>query len=242
MYDAGSDNALRPAYRRWLPLLLLALFALALYASGLHRYLGFRALAEHRDWLLGEVAALGLWAAAAFVLFYAAAAAVSIPGALFLSVLGGFLFGTVVGAVCDLAGATIGATAVFLVARGSLGPLLRQRAGPFLVRLESGFRRNAVSYLLVLRLVPIFPFFVVNLVAAFLGVRLRVFVLCTLFGMAPGALIYASIGAGLGGVLDRGEMPDLGAIVFEPHFLLPLLALALLASVPVFYRRRAPSQ
>jgi len=235
MHDAGSDRASALTLRRLLPVILLAATALVVYWSGLHRYVTFRAFVEHREWITAEVADLGLWAPLAFVAVYAVSAAISIPGALFLSVLGGFLFGTILGSVCDLAGATLGGTIVFLVARTSFADVLRRRAGPFMRKLEAGFRENAASYLLVLRLVPLFPFWLVNLVPAFFGVRLRVFVLCTFFGMIPAAVIYAGIGAGLGEMLDRGEAPDLGT-VFEPRVLLPMLGLALLAITPALYR------
>ena len=235
MQDAGSDQTLGPGLRRLLPLCLLVALAAAVYWTGLDRYVTFRAVAEHREWLLAEVEELGAGAPLAFIGVYALAAALSVPGALFLSVLGGFLFGIPLGSACDLIGATVGGTGVFLVARTSLGDALRRRAGPFTRKLEAGFRANAASYLLVLRLVPLFPFWLVNLVPAIFGVPLRVFVLCTFFGMIPAAIVYASIGAGLGGMLDRGEAPDLSAL-FQPRLLLPLLGLALLAMAPAIYR------
>jgi uncharacterized membrane protein YdjX (TVP38/TMEM64 family) len=235
MHDAGTGGASAMGLRRLVPLVLLVLLALAIYGTGLHRFFTFEALSEHRGWLTARVAELGLWAPLAFIGVYAIVTAVSIPGALFLSVLGGFLFGTALGSVCDLVGATTGGTTVFLIARSSFGDALRRRAGPFMRRVEAGFRDNAASYLLVLRLVPLFPFWLVNLVPAFFGVRLGTFVLCTFIGMIPAAVIYAGIGAGLGGMLDRGEAPDLGAI-FEPHVLIPLLGLALLATTPALHR------
>jgi uncharacterized membrane protein YdjX (TVP38/TMEM64 family) len=102
--------------------------------------------------------------------------------------------------------------------------------------MEKGLQENALSYLLVLRLVPIFPFFIVNIVPALLGVPLRIYALGTLVGIIPGTFVYASVGAGLGSILDRGETPDFG-IIFDPAVLLPLVALSLLALLPVAYRR-----
>jgi len=236
MDEAGIDRAPGQVFKRWLPLVLLVAALGAVYLSGVQRYLSFHAFSDHREWLVAEVAEYGFWAPVAFMTMYAVAIALSIPSGLFLSVLGGFLFGTLLGAIYDLIGATIGATGVFLIARTSLGDVLRRRAGPFLRRVEAGFQENATSYLLILRLVPLFPLWLVNLVPAFLGVRLRTYLLCTFFGMAPAAFVYASVGGGLGAVLDRGEMPDL-RIIFEPRFLLPLVALALLASLPALYKR-----
>ena len=124
--------------------------------------------------------------------------------------------------------------AVFLAARTAFHDLFHARAGASLVRLEEGFRRDSFSYLLFLRLVPVFPFWLVNIVPALLGMRLGPYVLATVIGIIPGAIVYSSLGAGLGMVIERGEMPDLG-IIFEWRFLLPLLGLAALALVPVLY-------
>ncbi len=153
-----------------------------------------------------------------------------------MTLTGGFLFGTVFGTLYNVLGATIGATLVFLVARSAFGEVLQRRAGPALKKVEEGLREDAVSYLLVLRLVPLFPFWLVNLVPALFGISLRAYIVCSFFGMMPGALVYASIGGGLGEFLDRGEKPDLQAVL-QPHILLPLIGLGLLALVPVVYKR-----
>ncbi|MDX6750381.1 TVP38/TMEM64 family protein [Geminicoccaceae bacterium 1502E] len=222
--------------RRLLPLLvLLALVALA-FALGLHEWLSFETLRRHRQILLGFVSVHPLAAPLLFVLVYAAATGLSLPGGVILTLAGGFLFGTLMATGLVVVGATAGAVAVFLIARTSLGEALRARAGPWLKRMEAGFHDHAFSYLLVLRLVPLFPFWLVNLVPAFLGVRLATFALATLVGIIPGSFVYASVGAGLGAVFEMGGTPDLG-LVFEPRVLLPLLGLALLALLPVAYRR-----
>jgi uncharacterized membrane protein YdjX (TVP38/TMEM64 family) len=223
------------AARRWLPLLALVMVAVAVYATGLHRELSLAGLQRHREALQGFVAARPLLAAGAFVLLYAVATALSLPGALFLTLSGGFLFGTWLGGMLSVIGATAGAAVLFLIARSSLGAALRARAGPWLQRLEAGLRRDAFSYLLVLRLVPLFPFWLVNLVPAVLDVPLGVFTLATFLGIIPGALVYAGVGNGLGAVLDRGGEPDLG-LILEPQVILPLLGLAALALLPVLYR------
>jgi uncharacterized membrane protein YdjX (TVP38/TMEM64 family) len=125
---------------------------------------------------------------------------------------------------------------VFLAARTALGDFLRAKAGSGLRRMEDGFRQNAFSYLLVLRLVPIFPFWLVNLVPAFCGVSLRTYALATLIGIVPGSFVFSSVGNGLGALLDRGETPDL-MIVFQWEILLPILGLALLALLPILVRK-----
>jgi uncharacterized membrane protein YdjX (TVP38/TMEM64 family) len=235
MDQAGNPAPARVSLKRWLPLAVLVAAGIAAWLSGAHRYVSFHALEAHREWLLAQVAALGYWAPVAFVLLYAAVAALSIPGATIMTLTGGFLFGTVLGTLYNVLGATIGATLVFLVARTAFGEVLQQRAGPFLKKVEEGFRQDAVSYLLVLRLVPLFPFWLVNLVPALFGMSLGAYVACTFFGILPGAVVYTSVGGGLGEFLDRGEKPDLH-LVFQPHILLPLIGLGLLALVPVAYK------
>jgi len=234
---AGGMGAggMRVAIRRWVPLVVLVAGFTAFFALDLKDYLTLQSLADHREWLLEAVSRLGWVAPLAFVAIYAALIALSVPGALIMTLSGGFLFGTLAGGSYCLIAATLGATILFLIARTSLGEPLRRRAGPFLRKLEAGFQENAMSYLLILRLVPLFPFWLVNLVPAFLGVRLRTFVIGSFFGMAPATFIYASVGAGLGAVIAAGDTPDLRRI-FQWGVLGPLIALAALAFVPVVYK------
>jgi uncharacterized membrane protein YdjX (TVP38/TMEM64 family) len=226
----------RAVVLRWLPVAVLAGGFAAFFALGLHDYVSFDTLARHRAELHAWVEAHRALAPVAYIIVYIAVIAFSLPGAIILTVSGGFLFGTMLGAVYAVIGATIGAVAVFLAARTALGDRLRSRAGGAVKRMEEGFRKDAFSYLLVLRLIPLFPFFVVNLVPAFLGVSLGTFVAATFLGIIPGSLVYAGVGSGLGAVFDAGETPDLG-IVFTPRILLPILGLAALALVPVAYKR-----
>jgi uncharacterized membrane protein YdjX (TVP38/TMEM64 family) len=235
MEQAEARRGRVAEWRRFLPLLALVVAVILFFALGLGRYLTFQAFAENRDWLLAQVAQHAVMAVLLFILVYAGIVALSVPGATVLTLAGGFLFGTWLGGLGALIGATIGASIVFLIARTSLGEPLRRRAGPFLRKVEAGFQENAASYLLVLRLVPAFPFWLVNLVPAFFGVSLRTFVLASFFGMAPGAFVYASLGEGLGAVIEKGQTPDLG-IIFQWRVLGPLVALAALAMVPVVYK------
>jgi uncharacterized membrane protein YdjX (TVP38/TMEM64 family) len=218
--------------RRLAPLgLLVAAWIIFMLAGG-HRYLTFAALAENREWLCSLVRDWGFLAAFMYIASYAVLVALSVPGAAILTIGGGFLFGTWLGAACAVIGATLGATAIFLAARAGLGGLA-QRAGRLVGKLEAGFRADAFNYLLVLRLVPIFPFWLVNLVPAVVGVRLLTFILATFLGIIPGTFVYASLGNGLGSVIAE---PDLG-IVFKPSVLAPIIGLAFLALIPVAYRR-----
>ncbi len=226
----------RPSWRRWLPLLALLALGGAVCASGLHSYLSFATIQAQRVELQRFVAEHQIVAPAIFWLVYAVVTALSLPGAVFVTLAGGFLFGTWLGALWSVLGATTGAVAVFSIARTACGTSLRHRATPWLRRMESGFRKDAFSYLLVLRLIPLFPFWLVNLVPAFLAVPLSTFAAASVLGIIPGALVYASAGSGLGAVLERGEQPDLG-LILEPQILGPLLGLAALALLPLLYRR-----
>ena len=240
--DATAVPGKRGTVKRFLPLALLLALAAVAWSLGHKDYLTFEALRDNRAALLQLVEDHAVLAVAAFILAYAVGTAVSLPGGAFLSVIGGFLFGTLFGGLWTLIGATIGATAIFLVAKTALGDLLRARAGPFFNRMEAGFRENAFSYLLVLRLIPLFPFFVVNLVPAFLGVRLRTYVVATFIGIIPGTFVFASVGAGLGSVFESSEEFSASAIV-TPQIIIALVGLALLSLLPVAYkqirRRRA---
>jgi uncharacterized membrane protein YdjX (TVP38/TMEM64 family) len=228
----------RPArflVRRLLPLAALPLAVAVVFAFDRDRYLTFAALRENRAALTSFVAANGVLASVAYVLIYATAVALSLPGGAVLTMAGGFLFGTVLGSVLVVLAATVGATLLFLIAKTALGDPLRARAGPFLKKMEAGFQENALPYLLVLRLIPLFPFFIVNLVPAFLGVSLRTYVLATFVGIMPGSLVYASVGAGLGSVFDRSEAFAPSSIL-TPQIAVALVGLAVLALLPVLHR------
>jgi len=225
------------AVLRFLPLIALAGGLAAFFAFGLQRYVTFEALAHHREALLQWVARHPVSAPIAYTAVYVLAVAFSVPGGALLTLTGGFLFGVIGGTACALIGATIGATAVFLAARTAFGDLLRAKAGSALQRMEEGFRRDAFSYLLALRLVPVFPFFLVNLVPAFLGVRLRTYVAATAIGIIPATFVFASVGNGLGAVFDAGDKPDVLGLLLTAPVLLPILGLAALALIPVVYRR-----
>jgi uncharacterized membrane protein YdjX (TVP38/TMEM64 family) len=221
--------------RRFLPLFVVIAALVAFFALDLKRYLTWETLADHREWLLQIVSQLGLLAPVAFIALYAALAAVSIPLGTVLTLASGFLFGTWLGGVCSLVAATLGGSAIFLIASTSIGEVMRQRAGPALHKVEAGFQENAASYLFILRIVPLFPFWFVNLVPAFFGMRLRTFATVSFFGMAPGSFVYSSLGAGAGALIEQGKTPDVH-IIFQPRVLLPLLALAVLSLVPAVYK------
>jgi len=222
--------------RRWLPLSVLVLGLVAFFASGAYRFVTFDALRDHREALLGWVRDMGLLAALALIVGYAVVVAFSLPLGTLMTLAAGFLFGTVFGTIYVVIGATLGSIAVFLAARTALGDFLRRRASGFLGRMEAGFKRNEFSYLMFLRLVPVFPFWLVNIVPAFLGVSLRNYAIATFVGIIPGTAVFCAVGNGLGAVFDQGMTPDLG-IIFKPEILLPILGLAILSLLPVAYNR-----
>ena len=224
-------------WKRHLPLILIALVA----ATGffvLRDWLTFETLRENREALLAFRDANYPATVALFVLGYILIVAFSLPGATVATLTGGFLFATFPGALFNMLAATIGATAIFLAARWGLGERLaaRMETGEGMVRrIKAGIDENQWSMLFLIRLVPAVPFFVANLVPAFMNVPLWRYVVTTFLGIAPGAVVYTSVGAGLGEVFERGETPDLG-IIFEPGILLPILGLCLLAALPILLR------
>lgn len=225
------------SFARRLPFLLILLCAVA-GVIFLRDKISFDALARHSADLLAFRDANYLSASLGFIALYIATVAFSLPGATIVTLTGGFLFGVFPGVIYNVGGATVGAALVFLAARAGFGADLATRLearGGAAARMQVALQENQWSALLILRLLPILPFFLVNLIAASVGVRLRPFVLTTMLGIIPASLVFTSIGAGLGDVLAAGEVPDLG-IIFTPPILLPLLGLAALAALPVLVK------
>jgi len=223
---------------RLIPLLILGAGLVAFFALGLNKYLTLDLLKENREVLKAWVHDHKTQAVLLFITAYVITAAFSLPLGAVLSVAGGFLFGSVFGATWIVIGATIGATILFLVAKTALGEPLRQRFASQIKGMEEGFRANAFSYLLLLRLVPLFPFWLVNLAPAFLGVSLSIFVITTFLGIIPGAFVFASIGNGLNALFEAGEEPDLSLIglLSRPDFYIPIVGLIVLSLIPIVYR------
>ena len=228
-----TGNQPNPLMRR-LPIIVIAAVAIA-GAYTLSDYLSFQTLADRREDLLAFRDANYLLTAGLFILAYIVIVAFSLPGATIATLTGGFLFATFPGALYNVVGATLGATAIFLAARSGFGAQLGAKlegSEGVVKKIKDGIDENQWSMLFLIRLVPAIPFFIANLVPAFLEVPLRRFVISTFFGILPGAVVYTSVGAGLGEVFARGETPDLG-IIFQPHILLPILGLAALAALPI---------
>ncbi len=260
-----SAPALPPAtspstIRRFAPLVLLIATAGLVYAMGWHEFLTLESLARNRaalSTLVSEHYALSL---TGFAALYVAVVALSLPVASFLTLFGGLLFGALVAGSVVVLAATLGALIVFLIAKTSLGHGLRDKAGPWLLKLQDGFNENALSYLLFLRLVPVFPFWLVNIAPALLGVPTLTYTLATALGIIPGTFAYAFAGAGLGSVIDaqKRAYDDCLATQAQPHgdagsactfsldpgalltteLLIAFAALGMVALIPVVLKRR----
>ena len=226
------------AWRRFVaPLAVVFLVALA-WAFGLHRYLTLEALAAQREALAALVAARPVASAMVYVAAYIAVVAFSLPGGVVMTLAGGLLFGALLGAGLAVVGATIGAAVLFLLARSAFAPLVAGRAEGLLGPLRAGLARDGFFYLLSLRLVPVFPFWLLNLAPALLGMAFAPYLAATFLGIIPGTLVFAGIGAGLDEVFLSGGVPDLG-VIFSWGVLLPLLGLALLSLFGAWWRRRS---
>jgi uncharacterized membrane protein YdjX (TVP38/TMEM64 family) len=250
----GADGSAPPrrGWRRFLPIALLIAAALTAVGAGGHSALSWDRLIREWVHIEGFIAAHPVSALCTYVAVYAAATGIALPGALFLTLAGGLLFGPYIGGAAALAAATMGATVVFLATRTAFGSLLARRAGSMATRLARGFRRDAFFYLLFLRLAPAFPFYLVNLVPAFCNVRLKTFLAATILGMAPASFALAFIGAGLdhlidahAGVLAACEAAGRtdcavsfdGRSLLSPQVMAGIVALAVLTLVPILVRR-----
>jgi uncharacterized membrane protein YdjX (TVP38/TMEM64 family) len=227
----------------WLRFLPLAVIVIALgtaLAFRVHERLSLDTLYAQAQTLDAFVTSNLIGALALFALVYAIVTTISLPGASILTISGGFLFGAFHGGAAVWLGATLGAIVIFLAARTAFGDILRARASGWFDKLSEGFRNNAFSYLLVLRLTPVAPFFVVNVAPAFFDVSLRDYALATAIGIIPGTFVYAAVGAGLRRALETGATTDpreaAGVIFSSPAVYGPIIGLVLLALVPIATR------
>src|SRR5918993_1259430 len=247
--EAGTA---RPWLRRFAPVAVILVLIAVVYVMGWHRAVSLETLVRHRaaiDTFMQQhhVVTLGL-----FVAIYVAVVSLSLPGALVLTISSGILFGALIGALASIIGATLGAVVIFLIARSACGEFLVRRAGPLAQRLAAGFREDAFSYLLFLRLVPVFPFFVVNLVPAISGVRLAPFIAATALGIIPATFTFAIVGARLDSLIaaqvaaykaclaagDAGCRLDFDVkAAITPQLLTALSALAVLGLIPLVVKR-----
>jgi uncharacterized membrane protein YdjX (TVP38/TMEM64 family) len=227
-------------FRRFVPFLLLVPVAASALAFALGYHVGWDSLARNQIALKQMVAMYPVGAAALFLLGYVMVAGLSLPQASMLTIAGGLLFGTVNGCILSVTGATVGASLLLLAARSMLGDLLLRRDWRIVEAARERLRRDGFLYLLALRLIPLFPFWAVNLAASLCGMRLRAFVPATAMGIIPATLVWSSVGSGIGDVLAAGRTPD-PSVLLAPRILLPLLGLGLLCLLPTLFRRRPVS-
>jgi len=236
MDQDNADARRGGSWKKLLPVAVLVAILVAFFATGTHNHLTFETLRANYVDLQSFVADYFILAMAIYVVGYAIVTAASLPVASLLTLVGGFLFGWLLGTVFTVIGATIGATILFLAARTSFGEPLRQKVKPYIGRMEQGFHKDAFNYLLFLRLMPVFPFFVVNLVPAFLGVSTRLFVITTFIGIIPGSAVYNVIGSGLGEIFESGEEFSLQNAINQ-EIIIGLAGLALVALAPIVLRK-----
>jgi uncharacterized membrane protein YdjX (TVP38/TMEM64 family) len=217
------------------PIVLIGLIV-AIWALGAANRLSWASVAEYQATLNAWVAAYPWLAACLFTAAYTASVTLSLPQAALLTMTGGLLFGTAAGGSLAVIGATSGAVFLFLIARSAFADPMARRGGGALAKLRDELRRNGFSYLLAIRLVPLFPFWLTNLAAALCGMRLWDYTIATLIGIIPTTFILASIGSGIGEVLARGETPT-ASLLFSWPILGPLAALAIVSLAPVIWRK-----
>ncbi len=221
-------------WRRLFPLVALVLLMVAGYLTGAHKLLSLEAIIDVRDHFKTTIEARPFVSLAAFIAFYTLVVSLSVPGASICTLAAGLMFGWLIGGLATVVSATLGASVVFAIARSAFGENLARRAGPQLARMQQGFQDNALNYMLFLRLVPAFPFFIVNIVPAVLGIPFKTFVVGTFFGILPATLTFASIGAGLDSVVDTAKAVQAACYAADAKALCPLrLELATLLTTQV---------
>lgn len=221
--------------RRFGPLAVVAILCAVAFASGLVEHLSLEELRRQGAALQTFAREKPLLCAAIYLAIYVGSVAISLPGALILSLTGGFLFGPVGGGFAAVTGATGGSTVTFLVFRTAFGEALRLKSGAFVSRLAEGFKGDAFNYLLTLRLIPAFPLLAVNVAAGVMNVRVRTFLLASVLGMIPSSFVYAGIGAGLGHVFAKGGPVTVESLL-SPRVYLPIIGMGVLAFLPPLWR------
>lgn len=225
--------------RKWLwrliPLAIIVALMVLAYVFDITDYLSFEVLQKHRETIVGWVEKHYIVAPLAFIGIYILSTALSIPGSIYLTLTGGFLFGQPGSTIYVVIGATLGAAVIFSVAKTALGNAMRERAGPYLKKMEKGFKKDQVSYLLFLRFIPIFPFWLINIAPAFFGVALWTYMWTTFIGIIPGSFVFAQAGTGLGAILDSPEGFTFEGIM-NRDVKIALIALGITALIPISIR------
>lgn len=243
-----EPNKLANRMKRWGPLLALAALILLAFSFGWHEQISLSNLIRNRAAMHSYVAENFWFAVLSYTGVYIAATALLFPAASLITIAGGLVFGAVLATTLTVIGATIGATLLFLVVRTSLGSMLSERAGPFLAKLSDGFKENAFSYLLFLRLVPAFPFWLINVAPAFFGVPASTYVIATAIGIVPGTFAYALLGEGLDSIILAQEMANPGcadagtceidlSAAITPQIIAAIVGLVVVSILPIAVKK-----
>jgi len=225
-----------PSLKKLTPILFLILVMAFFLIYDYQQFFELKTLELYHGELKAWATGLGVKAWLIFIVVYAVLVAVSFPAATLMTFISGLVFGPILGGILAIIGATVGAVIIFLAARYAFSDFFRFRIGSIPKKMEKDFKENALIYLLILRLIPIFPFWLVNLAPAFLNVSIRVYSFATLVGIIPGAFIYSILGNRFGLLLQKNQEIYFD-IIFEPRFLIPLVALATLILLPLFYKK-----
>ncbi|GMN89265.1 TVP38/TMEM64 family protein [Francisella sciaenopsi] len=224
-------------FYKFFPIAVLIIGIISFFSFGGQQYLSLEALKNNYQTILDFANQHFLACVLVFSVAYIVVVALSIPGATIMTLLGGLLFGLVLGSIIVVLAATLGASVVFIAVRIALGDSLKNKAKGSIEKMRRGFEKDVFNYLLILRLIPIFPFFIINIAAGMFGVKFRDFFWATLLGIIPGSVVYVWVGTSFAYVIQQGADINLG-IILEPQFILPLIALAVLSIVPVIIKKR----
>jgi len=234
--------------KRWGPLVVLAGLVLLAFANGWHEQLTLSNLIKNRAALNAYVVDNYWLSALIYTCLYFVATALIFPAASLITIAGGLVFGSVSATIFTVIGATFGATILFMVVRTSFGSFLNERAGPFLSRLSAGFKENAFSYLLFLRLVPAFPFWLVNVAPAFFKMNVPTYVTATAIGILPGTFAYALLGEGLDSLILAQDMANPGcaeagsckidlSAAITPEIIAAIVGLIVISILPIAIKK-----
>lgn len=216
---------------------MVALILIGYYVwfSGIYSYISLDTLKEHQNFLKTFVKENFVIASLLYLLLYFAIVSLSIPTATIMSLIGGFLFGQAVATICVVLSASFGACVVFLSAKFASRNSIKKGCGSWVQKMKDGFGENAFLYMLTLRLMPIFPFVIINIVSGILQIRLKTFFFGTLIGIIPGTYIYVSVGVAMEALLNRDNFTP--EILLEPKIFIAMTGLGILALLPIIYHK-----
>lgn len=220
---------------KFLPIIIILVLMIGFFIFGGFDFLSFDNLKKYHETLKVFLENNKVLFPFVFILIYIAATALSIPGAIFLTILSGFLFGRYLATVYVSIGATIGASILFIAAKSVIGDFFLKKAGTKLKKISDGFNRNAMCYMMFLRLIPLFPFWLVNIIPAFFKIRFRTFLWTTFFGIMPGTFVYAQAGVGLKSIIEQKTFNLKSILTFET--LLALTLLGIFSLLPIIFKK-----